>query len=148
MSEGLPIVDFLRAFLYAFTLRRAGGVLPFRLVMLALPLPVIRQDLAADPAENTLVEQEIVKQEEEADGIEQFILRAKKHPDLEELTPAVLHDLVNEVYVFAPDKSSGHRVQDVHIMPASTSCRRALLPRCSITQQKAEQRDFHHAVLS
>lgn len=62
-----------------------------------------------------LWEQEIAKQEEEADGIEQFILRAKKYPDLKELTPAVLHDLVNRVYVSAPDKSSGHRMQDVHI---------------------------------
>ena len=31
------------------------------------------------------------------------------------MTPAVLHDLVNKVYVCAPDKSSGHRVQDVRI---------------------------------
>ena len=62
-----------------------------------------------------LLEQEIAKHEEEADSIEQFILRAKKYPNLQELTPAVLHDLVNRVYVSAPDKSSGQRVQDVHI---------------------------------
>ena len=61
------------------------------------------------------LEQEIVKQQEEADSIEQFIRRAKKYPELTELTPAVLHDLVNKVYVCAPDKSSGHRVQDVRI---------------------------------
>jgi hypothetical protein len=46
-----------------------------------------------------LLEQEITQQEEEADSIEQFILRAKKYPNLQELTPAVLHDLVNRVYV-------------------------------------------------
>ena len=62
-----------------------------------------------------LLEQEIAHQEEEADSIEQFILRTKKYPDLQELTPAVLHDLVNRVYVSAPDKSSGQQVQDVHI---------------------------------
>ena len=39
----------------------------------------------------------------------------KKYPELTELTPAVLHDLVNKVYICAPDKSSGHRVQDVQI---------------------------------
>ena len=61
------------------------------------------------------LEQEIVKQQEEADSIEQFIRRAKKYPELTEVTPAVLHDLVNKVYVCAPDKSSGHRVQDVRI---------------------------------
>ena len=62
-----------------------------------------------------ILEQEIAKQQEEADSIEQFIRRAKKYPELTELTPAVLHDLVNKVYVCAPDKSSGHRVQDVRI---------------------------------
>ncbi|MDD7000568.1 MAG: DUF4368 domain-containing protein, partial [Oscillibacter sp.] len=62
-----------------------------------------------------LLEQAITQQEKEADSIEQFILRAKKYPNLQELTPAVLHDLVNRVYVSAPDKSSGQRVQDVHI---------------------------------
>ena len=62
-----------------------------------------------------LLEQEIAQQEEEADSIEQFILRAKKYPNWQEQTPAVLHDLVNRVYVSVPDKSSGHRVQDVHI---------------------------------
>ena len=55
------------------------------------------------------------QQEEEADSIEQFILRAKKYPTLQELTPAVLHDLVNRGYVSAPDNSSGQRLQDVHI---------------------------------
>ena len=72
-----------------------------------------------------LLEQEIAQQEEEADSIEQFILRAKKYPNLQELTPAVLHDLVNRVYVSAPDKSSGQRVQDVHIRrPPKILCNR------------------------
>ena len=65
------------------------------------------------------MEQEIARQEEEADSVEQFILWAKKYPNLQERTPAVLHDLVNRVYVSAPDKSSGQRVQDVHISLAS-----------------------------
>ena len=56
MSEGLPIVDFLRAFFYAFALRRAGGFLPLHLVILPLSLSVFRQALAADPVEYTLVD--------------------------------------------------------------------------------------------
>lgn len=39
-------------------------------------------------------------------------------PDLQALTPAVLRDLVNTMYVCAPGKSGGHRVQDVKISPA------------------------------
>ena len=34
---------------------------------------------------------------------------------MEKLTPKILNDMVNAVYVHAPDKSSGHRVQDVTI---------------------------------
>ncbi|MBR6763328.1 MAG: DUF4368 domain-containing protein, partial [Clostridia bacterium] len=40
---------------------------------------------------------------------------AKKHLYVETLTPAVLNDMVKAVYVHAPDKSSGHRVQDVDV---------------------------------
>lgn len=85
-----------------------------------------------------LLEQEIARQEEEADSIEQFILRAKKYPELTELTPAVLHDLVNKVYVCAPDKSSGHRVQDVRISLACIG----FLPESIITEM------VNHAVKS
>ena len=85
-----------------------------------------------------LWEQEITKQEEEADSIEQFIRRAKKYPELTELTPAVLHDLVNKVYVCAPDKSSGHRVQDVRISLACIG----FLPESIITEM------VNHAVKS
>ena len=79
----------------------------------------LSEDYENEQAELTqkvhILEQEIAKQQEEADSIEQFIRRAKKYPELTELTPVVLHDLVNKVYVCAPDKSSGHRVQDVRI---------------------------------
>ena len=39
----------------------------------------------------------------------------KRYLYLEKLTPTILSDMVNAVYVHAPDKSSGHRVQDVTI---------------------------------
>ena len=35
--------------------------------------------------------------------------------DLEKLTPTILNDLVSAVYVYAPDSSTGHRVQDITI---------------------------------
>lgn len=44
--------------------------------------------------------------------IAQFIRRAKKYPDLQGLTPTVLHDLVSKVSLCAPDKTIGHSVQD------------------------------------
>jgi len=35
--------------------------------------------------------------------------------DLDELTPSVLNDMVKAVYVHAPDKSKGHREQQIDI---------------------------------
>ena len=35
--------------------------------------------------------------------------------DLDELTPAILNDIVKAVYVHAPDKLSGHREQQIDI---------------------------------
>ena len=58
---------------------------------------------------------EISEQEDQADNIDRFIRTVKKYLCLTELTPAILNDLVKAVYVHAPDKSSGHRVQDVDI---------------------------------
>ena len=39
----------------------------------------------------------------------------RKYLDLDELTPAILNDMVKAVYVHAPDKSSGHREQQIDI---------------------------------
>lgn len=49
------------------------------------------------------------------ENVDKFIQQAKKYLYLEKLTPTVLSDMVKAVYVHAPDKSSGHRVQDVEI---------------------------------
>ena len=43
------------------------------------------------------------------------VLRKRKYLDLDELTPTVLNDMVKAVYVHAPDKSSGHREQQIDI---------------------------------
>ena len=55
------------------------------------------------------------EQEEQAENIDRFIGKVKKYNDLDELTPAVLNDMVKAVYVHAPDKSSGHREQQIDI---------------------------------
>ena len=62
-----------------------------------------------------MLENEIQNQENQAENVDRFIRQAKKYLYLEKLTPTILNDMVNAVYVHAPDKSSGHRVQDVTI---------------------------------
>lgn len=62
-----------------------------------------------------MLENEIQNQENHVESVDTFIRLAKKHLYLEKLTPEVLNDMVKAVYVHAPYKSSGHRVQDVTI---------------------------------
>ena len=70
--------------------------------------------------------EEILQLEEQAENIDRFICKIRKYLDLDELTPAVLNDMVKAVYVHAPDKAKGHREQQidisydlVEILPAS-----------------------------
>ena len=49
------------------------------------------------------------------ENVDKFIQVAKKYLHLQKLTLTVLNDMVNAVYVYAPNKSSGHRIQDVDI---------------------------------
>lgn len=66
-------------------------------------------------AEAEHLQEEIEVQERQTENLEQFIQRVRKYTDLGELTPYVLRELVSAIYVEAPDKSSGHRVQKIHI---------------------------------
>ncbi len=75
------------------------------------------------------LQEEIQVKEDQAQNIDRFISKVKKYLHLEKLTPTILNDMVNAVYVHTPDKSSGHRVQDVTIsynyigiLPASLLC--------------------------
>ena len=73
------------------------------------------QEQAELRAKIEMLENEIRNQEDQAENVDRFIRQAKKYLYLEKLTPTILNDMVNAVYVHAPDKSSGHRVQDVTI---------------------------------
>ena len=47
--------------------------------------------------------EEITQQEEQAENINRFISKVHKYLDLDELTPAVLNDMVKAVYVHVLD---------------------------------------------
>ncbi len=59
--------------------------------------------------------QEIEVQERQSGNIEKFIQTAQKHVGIETLDPYTLRELVQAIYVEAPDKSSGKRRQHIHI---------------------------------
>ena len=66
-------------------------------------------------AEAITLQQEIEVQERQNENIEKFIQKAHKYGGIEELDGYALRELVSAVYVDAPDKSSGKRVQHIHI---------------------------------
>ena len=66
-------------------------------------------------AEVIALREEIQVQERQNENIEKFIQTAHKYVDIEELDPYALRELVQAIYVDAPDKSSGKRRQNIHI---------------------------------
>ena len=66
-------------------------------------------------AEAINLQQEIEVQERQNKNLEKFIQKAHKYVGIEELDGYVLRELVSAIYVDAPDKSSGKRVQHIHI---------------------------------
>ena len=58
----------------------------------------------------------IIAIQSEEENAERFLKIVRKYTDPKELTPIMLHELVDKIIVHEADKSSGHRVQriDVH----------------------------------
>ena len=67
-------------------------------------------------AETTRLQSEIISQEKQTESMEQFTQRLKDHAmEIDHLDGTILHELIDSIYVGAPDKSSGRRVQHIHI---------------------------------
>jgi len=62
-----------------------------------------------------LLRQEIEVQARQSENIEEFIQMAQKYVAIEPLDPYALRELVQAIYVEAPDKSGGKRRQNIHI---------------------------------
>ena len=66
-------------------------------------------------AEVLRLQESIQVQENQNESIEQFIQTAKQHVGIEKLDGYILHEMIAGIDVGAPDKSSGHRTQAIHI---------------------------------
>ncbi len=53
--------------------------------------------------------------EQKSADTSQFIKVVKQYERITELTPEIMHELIEKIVVHAPDKSSGHREQKVEI---------------------------------
>ena len=57
----------------------------------------------------------IEEKEQKSADTSQFLEIVRKYTEITELTPEIMHELIERIVVHAPDKSSGHRVQQIDI---------------------------------
>ena len=59
--------------------------------------------------------QSITAQEQQTVNVERFLKVIRKYGDVTEVTPTMLHELIERIEIYEPDKSSGRRVVKVDI---------------------------------
>lgn len=59
---------------------------------------------------------ELDKGQAQAVNVAQFIALVKKYNEIDTLTPALVNEFIERINVHAPDKSSGHRTQQIDIV--------------------------------
>ena len=62
-----------------------------------------------------VIEEWVEQREEMDEGLNVFIALTHKYVDVEELTQTIVNEYIKKIIVFAPDKSSGKRTQNVKI---------------------------------
>ena len=106
------IADLKRLFMKIYEDNASGKLSDARFDMMSQSYDAEQKQLEED---GLSIQQEIEVQEQQIENIEKFVQKAHKYVHIEELTPYALRELVSAIYVDAPDKSSGKRVQHIHI---------------------------------
>ena len=111
-SNERRIVELKRLFIKIYEDNASGRLSDDRFDMLSLTYETEQKQLEN---ECVTLRQEIEVQERQNENIEKFIQTAHKYVGIDELDGYALRELVSAIYVDAPDKSSGKRVQHIHI---------------------------------
>ena len=106
------IAELKRLFIRIYEDNASGRLSDDRFDMLSLTYETEQKQLEG---ECVTLRQEIEVQERQNENIEKFIQTAHKYVGIDELDGYALRELVSAIYVDAPDKSSGKRVQHIHI---------------------------------
>ena len=106
------IAELKRLFIRIYEDNASGRLSDDRFDMLSLTYETEQKQLEA---ECVTLRQEIEVQERQNENVEKFIQTAHKYVGIDELDGYALRELVSAIYVDAPDKSSGKRVQHIHI---------------------------------
>ena len=111
-SNERRIAELKRLFIKIYEDNASGRLTDERYDMLSQTYEAEQKQLEV---EAITLQQEIEVQERQNENIEKFIQKAHKYVGIEELDGYALRELVSAIYVDAPDKSSGKRVQHIHI---------------------------------
>ena len=111
-SNERRIAELKRLFIKIYEDNASGRLTDERYDMLSQTYEAEQKQLEA---EAITLQQEIEVQERQNENIEKFIQKAHKYVGIEELDGYALRELVSAIYVDAPDKSSGKRIQHIHI---------------------------------
>ena len=106
------ITDLKRLFMKIYEDNASGKLSDDRFDMMSQSYDAEQKQLEEEVLS---IQQEIEAQEQQIENIEKFVQKVHKYVHIEELTPYALRELVSSIYVDAPDKSSGKRVQHIHI---------------------------------
>ena len=106
------IAELKRLFIKIYEDNAGGRLSDERYDMLSQSYETEQKQLEA---EVITLRQEIEVQERQNENVERFIQKAKNYVGIESLDPYALRELVQAIYVDAPDKSTGKRRQHIHI---------------------------------
>ena len=106
------IAELKRLFIKIYEDNAGGRLSDERYNMLSQSYETEQKQLEA---EVITLRQEIEVQERQNENVERFIQKAKNYVEIESLDPYALRELVQAIYVDAPDKSTGKRRQHIHI---------------------------------
>ena len=106
------ITELKRLFIRIYEDNASGRLSDERFDMLSQSYEAEQKQLEAGVI---TLRQDIEVQERQNENIEKFIQKAHKYVGIETIDPYALRELVQAIYVEAPDKSSGKRRQSIHI---------------------------------
>ncbi len=106
------IVELKRLFIKIYEDNAKGKLSDERFDMMSQSYETEQKQLEADVV---MLRQEIEVQERQNENIEKFIQKAESYVGILEIDPYALRELIEAIYVEAPDKSSGKRKQTIHI---------------------------------
>ena len=106
------IAELKRLFIKIYEDNASGRLSDERFDMLSQSYETEQKQLEAEVVS---LRQEIEVQARQSENIEKFIQTAQKYVSIDTLDPYALRELVQAIYVEAPDKSSGKRRQNIHI---------------------------------